>query len=348
MDFSHLPDLVYNSILDYLPDKSVNGLSVASKTTNAGVTSIKSRDYYWLRRIADILEVDLASVVVPEDITTEAVYNTVKKIGRSQSLIRWLTEGNDSGLLEDVTMLACKTELARYLLSKKALYNHNTVLSTMPDPPPDAKATMYELKDMHVDLSRVIPKPEVTHFRRFTSEGDDRRIELIHEGADLTDLEYYDVHILKPSTPMSADEAVVFEHVLRSSFETIESNGSVKLTMMPQGQHHETSTFAMIKDTTRSSLRDMITSHRAAYSACKASGRTIVGNSSMGALQNRHFFVNLLSAWVCGIDALNRPDPNSNHNLIEQVFDAATTPIQFIRECQQYVDVSPADVEALF
>lgn len=170
----HLPEGVYGEILDYIPSATIGGTSTPRRAERERVAKVRSSNQHWIVKIANKLNIDPSSVVLPPQLNAEDVYQDIrrlKKIINNESLqliVKWLTgaEGLDIDTLKLWVTKQRVGAIGKFLLLPDALANYNGQLPDLVDLP-NPTLTKMRLRGVNVDLDRAIPKPglKVLHVR---------------------------------------------------------------------------------------------------------------------------------------------------------------------------------------
>lgn len=82
--FLELDTEVYDTLLWYLPDKTVELLKQVSTDTRSRVTGVTGSDYYWLRKLSTVLGMEVTRI--PQGITPKELYEDVTRPGVEHAL----------------------------------------------------------------------------------------------------------------------------------------------------------------------------------------------------------------------------------------------------------------------
>lgn len=145
----------------------------------------------------------------------------------------------------------------------------------------------------------------------YVDDAREDQVKIVYRGADNTESEYYEMHLLLEEVgDISSSEAVVFKDLR-------DADGI--------------SNFTMIQDYKGSLIEDIVASHYTAYAACIASG--------FDSVRSQYSKTNT-SSWSGDILLFV--------HLLGHAFSRSGTPRRFIHDCQEYIDLDPFVIEAVF
>lgn len=358
MEFFNLPETIYDTLLEYLTDKTIENLTVACCVASARVSKLQSSNYYWVKRISNALGINPSTIVIPNGIAARDVYENMGS-AQDKHLIAWLTGKDEADYLLPLVRQTTNegNKIGVYLLGVQAKNHYN---ASLPVGLPDPSATKYVLKSITVDLSEPRRK---THVQDTLSKApkltrSNSTSIFVHGAHDvLLPMEYYDIRlIVGDKVDLKPREVMVFKNVVGTSYREPSPRG---VTLGPVS-HPIVENLVVLNmpnlyewNGSNKDVRDFITNYYAMFAACRATGMEFVGMyviQLVPYLSHTFFFLAILCAWVAEVELLDLGTRQSMEVdlVLYRSLTESRTPLEFVQRAATHVHLDPETIREVF